>query len=485
MQVSSVNFSDIDLGNRIDAEYFQPTYLHIEEKLIEKHATPLRQFCQITGSAFYPAATHLYEFGDLPFIRCVDCIPFPAITKRQDQSFEKIPHGFADAHKNIKRLRKGEIVITKVGSPCFASIIHDLDNVALSRTVLGLQSIDNINPYYLVAFLRSKYGFLQLVRERELTIQFQLTLDRVGDILIYKLENTSLEALIAICFSRYESINRKSEELFEQAQSILLSELNLNNWQPRHQQSFVKKYSDTEKASRIDAEYFQPKYEEIITAIKHCATGHDTLGRLVDIKKSVEVGSSEYLNEGIPFVRVSNLSPFEMTEEKFISEELYSLLTLQEPDGVPFEKSKNHQPQQGEILLSKDGSPGIAYYLKDKPAKMIPSGGILRLKSKTSKVNQEYLTLVLNSITTQEQMKRDVGGSIILHWRPEQVKETLIPILSEAKQAEIQQKVTESFKLREQSKHLLECAKRAVELAIEQGETTAMQWLEMETSTDE
>jgi len=71
------------------------------------------------------------------------------------------------------------------------------------------------------------------------------------------------------------------------------------------------------------------------------------------------------------------------------------------------------------------------------------------------------------------------------NWRPEQVKETLIPILSEAKQAEIQQKVTESFKLREQSKHLLECAKRAVELAIEQGETTAMQWLEMETSTDE
>lgn len=41
--------------------------------------------------------------------------------------------------------------------------------------------------------------------------------------------------------------------------------------------------------------------------------------------------------------------------------------------------------------------------------------------------------------------------------------------------------VIESFNLRKQSKHLLECAKRAVEMAIEQDEKTAMSWLEKET----
>ena len=59
---------------------------------------------------------------------------------------------------------------------------------------------------------------------------------------------------------------------------------------------------------------------------------------------------------------------------------------------------------------------------------MIPAGGILRLKSKTDKINNEYLTLVLNSILTQEQVNRDVGGSVILHWRPDQVAGTVIPI---------------------------------------------------------
>lgn len=469
MQSSVVNFSNVDLGNRIDAEYFQPTYLHIEDKLIEKQATPLRTFCSITGSAFYPAATHLYETGDLPFIRCVDCISYPVITSRQNNSFEKIPRAFANEYRNIKRLTKGEIVVTKVGTPCYASIIYDIDDVALSRTVLGLKSIKDINPYYLVAFLRSKYGFLQLFRERELTIQFQLTLDRVGSVLIFKPRNESLEKLIADCFSLHEELQRESEKLFAKAETLVLSELGLSSWQPKHKLSFIKNYSDAETAWRIDAEYFQPKYDEIVKAIKNYSGGWDTIGNIASLKKCVEVGSEAYMDEGdVPFVRVSNLSPFEITEEKYISKELYAELS-------------HNQPKEGEILFSKDATPGIAYHLNEKPKKMIPSGGILRLQLKNKGINEDYLTLVFNSMIVKEQINRDVGGSVILHWRPEQVKETLIPILPEDKQSIIQQKVTDSFNLRKQSKHLLECAKRAVEIAIEQNEDAATEWLHEQT----
>jgi restriction endonuclease S subunit len=146
--------------------------------------------------------------------------------------------------------------------------------------------------------------------------------------------------------------------------------------------------------------------------------------------------------------------------------------------GINFEKSNNHQPKKGEILFSKDATPGLAYFLNEEPPKMIPSGGILRLKPKDKRVKPSYLTLVLNSLIVQEQIDRDVGGSVILHWRPDQVEKTLIPILEDDKQDIIQQKIAESFSLRKQSKHMLECAKKAVEMAIEQDEETAMQWLE-------
>ena len=262
----------------------------------------------------------------------------------------------------------------------------------------------------------------------------------------------------------------ESEDVYRIGQTLLLSELGLTNWRPQHRLTFVKNYSDTERAGRIDADYFQPKYEEIVHAIKNYPGGWDRLENLVTIQKCIEVGSDAYLDEGVPFVRVSNLSPFEISEEKYISDELYAAI-------------KNHQPKKGEILLSKDATPGIAHYLDQQPSKMIPSGGILRLKSKTDEINNEYLTLVLNSMLTKEQAKRDVGGSIILHWRPDQVKGTLIPILPKEKQTQIRQKVAESFSLRKQSRHLLECAKRAVEIAIEQDERTALDWLEDEART--
>ena len=91
--------------------------------------------------------------------------------------------------------------------------------------------------------------------------------------------------------------------------------------------------------------------------------------------------------------------------------------------------------------------------------------------------------LVLNSRPTTEQVNRDVGGSLILHWRPDQVKATIIPILPKEKQTQIRNKITASFELRKQSRQLLECAKRAVEIAIEQNEQTAVEWLE--NATDE
>ena len=293
---------------------------------------------------------------------------------------------------------------------------------------------------------------------------FLLTKLPVPDCLLF------VDAYIKKTIQQALKVRSISRDGYTQAQTMLLAELGLINWQPKHQLTFVKNYSDTKQADRIDAEYFQPKYEEIVKAIKGYAGGWDTLGNLVSVKKCVEVGSGEYLDEGIPFVRVSNLNPFDVTGEKYISENLY-------------EKIKQHQPKQGEILFSKDATPGIAHYLRDKPQKMIPSSGILRLKNKTEKINNEYLTLVLNSMLTKEQINRDVGGSVILHWRPEQVKETAIPILPLEKQTQIQQKITESFALRKQSKHLLECAKQSVEIAIEQDEKIAISWLEKQMNS--
>jgi len=63
--------------------------------------------------------------------------------------------------------------------------------------------------------------------------------------------------------------------------------------------------------------------------------------------------------------------------------------------------------------------------------------------------------------------ERDSGGSVITHWRPEQIKNLLIPLLPLETQLKIASLVQRSHEARRRAKELLEEAKRKVEEAIE------------------
>ena len=131
------------------------------------------------------------------------------------------------------------------------------------------------------------------------------------------------------------------------------------------------------------------------------------------------------------------------------------------------ETKKDYEPKLGDILLTKDATPGIAYVVKESVEGII-SGGILDLKVKEN-IESEYLALCISSIVGQWQAQRDAGGSIIAHWKPEQIRNLLIPVLPMEKQKEIAELVKKSHEARKKSKELLEEAKRRVEEMIEKG----------------
>lgn len=461
LEAAEVSFKKIDLGDRFDAEYFHKDSLEIQELLIKRGAVPFTQFGDFVASAFYPAATELYQFGDIPFLRCVDCISYPIITSLQQRLFEKLPEYFIKEQKGISTLSTGEMVITKVGSPCFASLVEDYEYVGLSRTVLGLKNIRNIDSYYLLVFLRSKYGFGQLLRQRELTIQYQLTLDRVKAILIYN-ANSFFQEVIHNLVELHKSINNAFVSIYTNTTKMLLAQINLTNWKPPADSISIKSFAKSFlKTGRFDSEYYQPKYDELLNILSNYHT--DILDNLVTIKKSIEPGSDAYLQEGIPFLRVADLSKYGLSQpEIFLDPSIYDVEGL--------------MPRKDTILLSKDGSVGIAYKIEED-TKAITSGAILHLTVKDDRVLPDYLCLVLNSIVVQFQAERDAGGSIIQHWKPDEIKQVVIPILPKPIQEELVATAQESFQLQKQSKKLMEAAKQAVELAIERNEETAINWL--------
>lgn len=108
---------------------------------------------------------------------------------------------------------------------------------------------------------------------------------------------------------------------------------------------------------------------------------------------------------------------------------------------------------------------------------VVTSSGILHLTVKDASVLPDYLTLVLNSKIVRLQAERDAGGSIIQHWKQSEIERVRIPLLPLPRQRAIADKVQSSFALRRESKRLLDLAKHAVEIAIEQGGTRALEAL--------
>lgn len=470
LEISEVNFLKIDLGDRFDSEFFEKEDLRVEHVLRLKNSVELRQFGNFIASAFYPAATHLYEIGDTPFIRCVDCVKFPLITKEQDKTFEKIPLEFVQNQSGVNTLNRNDIVITKVGTPSYPSIVYEHEMVALSRTVMGLKNIRDINKFYLLIFLRSKYGFSQLQRHRELTIQYQLTLERTKRTLVFVPTDIFQSKIEGIVHKYIEGINN-AKSLYAKAENVLLETLNLKDFQPSKEPVNVKNFSESFGSSgRLDAEYYQLKYEQVVNRIK--STDYDQLVNIVKIKKSIEPGSSVYADEGLPFVRVSDYNKFGLsTPDKYLTDDFCK---------ENAEQIKKLKPKKETILFSKDGSVGTAYMLRED-ANFITSGAILHLTVKDkNKIIPEYLTLALNSKLVQMQAERDAGGSIILHWRVSEIEKVIVPIIDFDKQREIADLVEESFQLKKQSEHLLEVAKTAVEMAIEKDEQTAIEYIENE-----
>jgi hypothetical protein len=462
LEISEVLFSKIDLGDRIDSEFFEKEDLRVEHVLKSKNSIELRKFGSFVASAFYPAATQLYEVGDTPFIRCVDCIKYPLITKEQDNSFEKLPLDFIKEQSGINTLKKEDIVITKVGTPSYPSMIYEHDFVALSRTVLGLKNIKNINKYYLLVFLRSKFGFSQLQRHRELTIQYQLTLERTKRTLVFVPSNDFQERIEKLVHIYIENFN-KSKELYYKAESFLLKTIGLTGFIPSKSTFNIKSFKESFSLNnRLDAEYYQKKYEDyenLILSQKNTTISDEYIHVTTNSKKDktgynyIEIGDVN-VSDG------SNASNFILTKD------------------LP--ANAKTLVKKGDILISKVRPYRGAVTIIDSECEdLIVSGAftVLRKNPKSIFNNEVLKVLLRTSLYKDWLLKFNVGTSYPVI-KDEDVLNMPIPYIAQEKQIQISELVSESFNLRNKSEKILEMANSAIEIAIEENEIKAIKFIE-------
>lgn len=473
--VKTLKESFLESG-RIDAEFYLSRY---EDYIRAVSAytggvAPLGEVCTIKDSNYTPECDMKYRYIELANIgKSGD------ITGCLYENGEDLPT------RARRIVTQGDVIVSSIeGSLSSCALITDDYDQSLCSTGFYVVRSNQINPETLLTLFKSlpiqqllkkacsgtiltgigKQEFekipIPLIRpevQEEIAqhVQRSFALRKEASELLEKAK-LSVEYAIetgggnSLIYSRLLNTLAKYERL---AMWLLLKELGIVDESPNRQRVVTteKRLSESFFTSgRLDAEYYQPKYDYLDAQFSSIPTKR--LGDIVNIHKSIEPGSDAYQENGIPFVRVADLSKFGIeTSSICLDSSTYSTAP---------------RPRKNTILLSKDGSVGIAYKMEED-ADIITSGAILHLRMKGKELLPDYLTLVLNSPIVRMQAERDAGGSIIQHWKLSEISQVIIPMLPVYIQQKLSDLVSKSFAFRRESKALLERAKAMVEQAIE------------------
>ena len=107
----------------------------------------------------------------------------------------------------------------------------------------------------------------------------------------------------------------------------------------------------------------------------------------------------------------------------------------------------------------------------------IPSNNTSKI-SLNDKQNSLYYLLLFQSFIFQQQIERQYTQTAQPKISDNQLYSIIIPLLLQSIQSQISAKIQQSFESREKSKQLLEVAKMAVEIAIEENEEAGLKYIE-------
>ena len=151
------------------------------------------------------------------------------------------------------------------------------------RIPLSSRSGD-LNPFLLTIFLNTKYGKALIERGKYGSAQ-----PHIAPPFLYQIPGpnwNNLPSVIEKTYLRSKELTELSKTQYAEIQVLLLSELGLGDWQPKHTLTFATDYTSMQRAERIDADYFQPKYDDIISAIKSYPGGWGVVANQVHLKDS-------------------------------------------------------------------------------------------------------------------------------------------------------------------------------------------------------
>lgn len=356
-------------------------------------------------------------------------------------------------------LRKNDIVITlkhatKIGR---AWIVEDENPPKIFSRNVGLIRLaknSSISPFVLLMYLWTKSGQLCLDRCATGGTSGQITLpiNELKRIPVPPFPESS-QIEIETLFRRSKEAASVSENCYLDAQNLIESELGLDELKFKKPVGYTARFSELEHSRRLDAQHFQPRFEQIIN---HISKFDATCVR--DIRL--------YNRRGVQPVYIDD-GPFSVVNSQHIGPQHTDYDGLQKTSDGDFAASPEGHIKYNDLLIYTTGAyiGRTNVYLSEQPAMASNHVNILRLNSG---IDAAYMALVFQSVIGQFQTQKHARGSAQAELYPADIDKFIVPLLGPKKQAVIGDLVRNSLEKQQESKRLLVQAKTRVEQLIEE-----------------
>ncbi|MCX6220621.1 MAG: restriction endonuclease subunit S [Bacteroidia bacterium] len=472
LEISEIKYSYVRKNGevfRFDSNYFLKKFIDDESLIRTRRYSTIKGIgaeLKSFGAYSLNNDVHYLESG-VPFIRGINM-------KKGRISFNDMI--FIDETANSllwKSEVKPEMVLLSmsgtIGDVAIASKKWEYP-INSNQDIAKIETLGKINPYFLYAFLSSKFGQNYLIREARGSVQQHVFLSQMEQFEIPLLNERFIQS-IQSSIEKSDEFQYLAEDLYKNAETLLLETLGLNNFEPSTDGVNVKSYKESFLATgRIDSEYYQKRYdilENHFDSFDRKRIG-DFITNPVASGVTPKAGGDDYSDSesGIPFIRAVDLKNGEVTTENFI------YIKPEIHNGI----LKRTQLKKGDVLFSIAGTVGrCSLFDHSFEANINQAVSILRFDDKF--IKRLYLIVFFNSEIGKEFVSRYSRQGVQTNLNLAEVADLRVPIIEYTKQKKIAALIEESFRLKKQSEQLLETAKRAVEIAIEEDEEVAIDYI--------
>lgn len=443
-KTSRVN-SKILTSFKLDAAFYQHEYLELEGKFY-KSKIPLSKLENIRLNK------NGYKYGtNDPIQEAVGKYRVLSIPNIDDCLISDQPEKFCVESQNEHKVSTGDVLLVRsngnrnLTGRCGLVTERFADFAYASFLIRIRLNPQLVDPGFFTAFMNCSHGKIQRKRFANGTNLFNVNMEELDYFVIPKPDKPA-QTYIGDKVRWAEQLRERARELENFVQNFLDGVVP----EYEHNPSKISRVSVKTLSNRLDLQHYRTHYLAQEKAIR--SVPYNFLGDITTISSGDAVPTTEFKNEGIPLVRIRNIS-----SKGFVDQDIF----------VSYEYAFNknaYSAKPGNIVVGMDGEFRSQFFLSEELPQFINQRiAIVNI----TKIRPELLTVWLNRSEGQYQLYRWSVKTTVEHISLSDIANVMVPRLSLSVENDLADEILSSRNCMLMSQNLTTAAKLLVEALIE------------------